>query len=107
MAKFLNFECESVSFLCFDHPIVINMMAMILISGCSKEVNRNSAFFICPKTAFPSGDTNQSIIPTKNWMCVKIKAKSASFLSFPMNSFLEEKPINAFITAIKRNANTR
>lgn len=30
---------------------------MMLIKGCSNEVNRSSALDISPKAAFPSGDT--------------------------------------------------
>ena len=36
----LNVAAASTAFLCLDHPIVIKAMAMMLRSGCSKEVNR-------------------------------------------------------------------
>jgi hypothetical protein len=44
----LNFD-EVVSFLCFDQPIVISVIAMYFIKGCSIEVNLSALSDICPR----------------------------------------------------------
>ena len=66
MAIFLNLPLLLSSFLCFDHPIVISANAIILINGCSNEVNLKAASFICPKDSNPSGETKYSIKPANN-----------------------------------------
>ena len=66
MAIDLNFASLVVAFLCLDQPIVINTIAMILTKGCSSEVKRKASFFICPKTAEPSGDRKYNTKPTNN-----------------------------------------
>ena len=57
MVKVLNLDSLVSNFLCFDHPIVINAIAMILISGCSNEVRRMALSLILPKEANPRGET--------------------------------------------------
>jgi hypothetical protein len=61
MEKALNFDADVVNFLCFAQPIVINAIAIILISGCSKEVNLSALLDICPREAKPSGETKYNI----------------------------------------------
>ena len=77
MAIDLNFNSLETAFLCLDQPIVIKTIAMILINGCSKEVNRSEASFIWPNAADPSGDTKYNTNPTNNWVWVPIKANKA------------------------------
>ena len=43
MAMDLNFAVPVSPFLCLDQPMVINTIAIMLINGCSKEVNLASA----------------------------------------------------------------
>lgn len=62
----LNLDSLESAFLCLDHPIVINTIAIMFINGCSNEVNRNEASFICPSEANPFGDTKYKIRPTNN-----------------------------------------
>ena len=66
MAMDLNLASLVTAFLCFDQPTVINTIAIILINGCSNEVKRKEASFICPKAADPSGDTKYNTNPTNN-----------------------------------------
>lgn len=101
MAIFLNLSVAKSSFLCFDHPIVINTIAIKLIKGCSIDVKRSAASFIL-KPEIPNGDTKYKMIPTKNWICVAINPKRAIFLSFGVNSFLEEAP-KALLTTANTN----
>ena len=54
---------DVVSFLCFDQPIVIKVIAIMLIKGCSSDVKRRAGSFICPKTAFPKGETKYKTSP--------------------------------------------
>lgn len=89
-----------MDFLCFDQPIVINTIAITLTNGCSREVNRKVASFICPKTAKPKGDTKYKMNPTRSCVCVPINANKAIFLSLEVNSFLEFIPNKEFTTAI-------
>ena len=103
MAIDLNFNSLETAFLCLDHPIVINTIAIMFINGCSNEVNRKEASFICPKDANPNCDTKYKIRPTNNCVCVPINPNNAIFLSFGVNSFLEFFPINELTTAITNN----
>lgn len=57
MAKVLNLASLVNNFLCFDQPIVIKAIPIILINGCSNEVKRKAASLICPNAAFPKGET--------------------------------------------------
>ncbi len=107
MAIDLNLASLVVAFLCFDQPMVIRVMAIIFVNGCSKEVNLKAASFICPKTAEPKGDTKYKIKPTNNWMWVPINAKSAIFLSLAVNSFFEDIPMNELTTAKTSNNNAK
>lgn len=99
----LNFEVLSAAFLCFDQPIVIKTIAIILIRGCSNEVNRKAAFFISPKAEKPNGDRKYKINPTNNCMWVAIKPNKAIFRSLAVNSFLEENPKALLTTATIRS----
>lgn len=83
------------------------MMAIIFVNGCSKEVNRNAASFICPKTAEPNGETKYKTNPTNNWIWVATNAKSAIFLSLAVNSFLEDIPIKELKIAKTSNNNAK
>lgn len=62
----LNFAFASMAFLCFDHPIVIKTIPIILIKGCSIEVNLSILSLICPNDAKPKGETKYSINPINN-----------------------------------------
>ena len=62
----LNFAVFVSPFLCFDHPIVINAIAKILIKGCSKAVNRRVLFAISPNAEKPTGETKYKTIPISN-----------------------------------------
>lgn len=68
MEKILNLDADVTTFLCFVHPIVIKAIAIILIIGCSNDVNRNALSAICPSDANPKGDTKYKIRPTNNCM---------------------------------------
>lgn len=76
---------------------------MIFINGCSNEVKRSALSDICPNEERPNGDTKYKINPINNWVCIAAKPKIAIFLSFAVNSFLENSPINELITAIVKN----
>ena len=78
-------------------------MAIKLINGCSKDVNRNALSDMFPKDSNPSGETKYKIKPNNNCMCVAIKPKRAIFLSFGVNSFFEVNPMIELTTAIINN----
>ena len=99
----LNFFLPSNAFLCLDQPIVMRIIAIILISGCSKEVSRKAAFFISPKADKPKGDRKYKTKPIVSCMCVTISANNAIFLSFAVKFLLEKNPKALFITAITRS----
>ena len=103
MVNVLNFDSDVVNFLCFTHPMVIKVIAIILISGCSNEVNRKALSDICPREAKPRGETKYRINPTNNWVWVPINPKMAIFLSLAVNSFLDANPITELTTAINNN----
>lgn len=50
----LNLDWLESAFLCLDQPIVIKVIAIILVSGCSNEVNL-AVFSMFPKSAKPLG----------------------------------------------------
>ena len=66
MEKVLNFDSFVINFLCFDHPMVIKVIAIILINGCSNDVKRNILSDICPKELRPNGETKYKIKPINN-----------------------------------------
>ena len=72
---------------------------MMLINGCSNEVSRNALSDICPKDAKPKGETKYKIKPINNCVCIPINPNNAIFLSFAVNSFLENIPANELTTA--------
>lgn len=103
MANVLNFDSLVINFLCFDQPIVINAIAIILIKGCSSDVKRNALSDIFPKEAKPKGETKYRIKPTNNCVCVPISPNKAIFLSVAVKSFLEKNPISELATATTNN----
>ena len=113
MANVLNLDSLVVNFLCFDQPIVIKVIAIILINGCSTAVNRKAEFFITTptpellKAEKPNGETKYNIKPINNCVCVPINPKIAIFLSLAVNSFLPTKPAIAFTTAITNNTRAK
>jgi hypothetical protein len=106
MAMHLNFAPLVVAFLCLDQPIVINVMAKILINGCSKDVNLIAESLIFPSDALPNGETKYKINPISNCICVTINPTKAIFLSFTVNSFLELIPKKEFMMANTNNNKT-
>ena len=106
MAIFLNFPLLLSSFLCFDQPIVINTKAIILIKGCSKEVNRIAESFISPSIADPLGETKYKIKPISNCMCERINANKEIRKSLSVNNFLETIPIIALTAAKNKTVKT-
>ena len=95
----LNLFLPSNAFLCLDQPIVMSIMAIILVNGCSNEVSRKAAFFMSPKADKPKGDRKYNTNPTVSCMCVTISANNAIFLSFAINSLLDKNPKALFATA--------
>ena len=82
-------------------------MAIKLINGCSKEVNRNALSDMFPKESNPRGETKYKIMPANNCMCDPIKPKRAIFLSFGVNSFFEDNPKIELTTTITNNNNAK
>jgi hypothetical protein len=66
MEKVLNFDSDVVNFLCFDQPIVIRVIAIMFINGCSIEVNLSALSDICPREEKPRGETKYNIKPISN-----------------------------------------
>lgn len=103
----LNLDSLETAFLCLDQPIVISTIAIKLSKGCSNEVNRKAASFICPKEANPNGETKYKTKPTRSCVCVPINANNAIFLSFEVKSFFEVFPIKELTTAITNNKSAK
>ena len=62
----LNFNSLVSAFLCLDQPIVISIIPIMFINGCSNEVNLNAASFINPKELEPNGETKYKTKPISN-----------------------------------------
>lgn len=100
---FLNFILSFNDFLCLDQPIVIRIIAIMLIIGCSNEVSLKAAFFISPKAEKPTGDRKYNTKPIVSCRCVAIRANKAIFLSFIVKFVLENNPKALFTRAIIRS----
>src|SRR5690606_10324552 len=102
----LNLARLDCAFLCFEKPMVLNIIAIILIKGCSKAYNRKLLSFIATEKDCTLGDVKYKNNPKSICICVKINPKRAIFLSFPTNSLLDENPIIALIAAKANKINT-